>query len=165
MIISRTADDKGKLNTGIKILYSESECDTQIHRNPFCVLISFQSVQLVGLFFGHLIRNPRKLTHMHSSWGKRKRPWLEEGVNKLAATVHYINDCRCKTSWKVSGERTLIWWCNMNSLYVIVSIPLLLVLAGFNHAHGLTTFGKSNSQGQTNNQPTGTDVTIYNNFV
>lgn len=54
----------------------------------------------------------------------------------------------------------------MNSLYVTVSIPLLLVLAGFNHAHGLTTFGKSNSQGQaTNHQPTGTDVTIYNIFV
>ncbi|KAL1492800.1 hypothetical protein ABEB36_010984 [Hypothenemus hampei] len=31
----------------------------------------------------------------------------------------------------------------MNGFYVIVSIPLLLVLAGFNHAHGLTTFGKS----------------------
>lgn len=38
----------------------------------------------------------------------------------------------------------------MNALYVTVSIPLLLVLAGFNHAHGLTTFGKSPS---TNNQP------------
>lgn len=36
----------------------------------------------------------------------------------------------------------------MNALYVTVSIPLLLVLAGFNHAHGLTTFGK------TQNQPT-----------
>ncbi|XP_008193341.1 uncharacterized protein sosie isoform X1 [Tribolium castaneum] len=35
----------------------------------------------------------------------------------------------------------------MNALYVTVSIPLLLVLAGFNHAHGLTTFGKSNNQG------------------
>ncbi|KAJ3639284.1 hypothetical protein Zmor_002649 [Zophobas morio] len=35
----------------------------------------------------------------------------------------------------------------MNALYVTVSIPLLLVLAGFNHAHGLTTFGKTNNQG------------------
>ncbi|XP_066247540.1 uncharacterized protein sosie [Euwallacea similis] len=31
----------------------------------------------------------------------------------------------------------------MKAFYVTVSIPLLLVLAGFNHAHGLTTFGKS----------------------
>ncbi|XP_019878733.1 uncharacterized protein LOC109606641 [Aethina tumida] len=38
----------------------------------------------------------------------------------------------------------------MNGLYVTVSIPLLLVLAGFNHAHGLTTFGKSNNQGTQN---------------
>ncbi|XP_018564970.1 uncharacterized protein LOC108906241 isoform X2 [Anoplophora glabripennis] len=38
----------------------------------------------------------------------------------------------------------------MNGFYVIVSIPILLVLAGFNHAHGLTTFGKSNGQGQGN---------------
>ncbi|CAH1122846.1 unnamed protein product [Ceutorhynchus assimilis] len=37
----------------------------------------------------------------------------------------------------------------MNAFYVTVSIPLLLVLAGFNHAHGLTTFGKSTP----NNQP------------
>ncbi|KAJ8918668.1 hypothetical protein NQ315_014987 [Exocentrus adspersus] len=36
----------------------------------------------------------------------------------------------------------------MNAFYVTVSIPILLVLAGFNHAHGLTTFGKSNGQGQ-----------------
>ncbi|XP_060515831.1 uncharacterized protein LOC132695542 [Cylas formicarius] len=41
----------------------------------------------------------------------------------------------------------------MNAIYVTVSIiPLLLVLAGFNHAHGLTTFGKSNNNPQ-NNQP------------
>lgn len=33
-----------------------------------------------------------------------------------------------------------------------MSIPLLLVLAGFNHAHGLTTFGKANNQGQNNHQ-------------
>ncbi|XP_076260845.1 oogenesis-related protein sosie isoform X1 [Rhynchophorus ferrugineus] len=38
----------------------------------------------------------------------------------------------------------------MNALYVTVSIPLLLVLAGFNHAHGLTTFGKSTPQNQPN---------------
>ncbi|KAK5639225.1 hypothetical protein RI129_011717 [Pyrocoelia pectoralis] len=31
----------------------------------------------------------------------------------------------------------------MNAFYVIVSIPILLVLAGFNHAHGFTTFGKT----------------------
>ncbi|XP_019760565.1 uncharacterized protein LOC109537989 [Dendroctonus ponderosae] len=37
----------------------------------------------------------------------------------------------------------------MNAFYVTLSIPLLLVLAGFNHAHGLTTFGKSTP----NNQP------------
>ncbi|XP_044766331.1 uncharacterized protein LOC123322435 [Coccinella septempunctata] len=38
----------------------------------------------------------------------------------------------------------------MNALYVTVSIPLLLVLAGFNHAHGLTTFGKSSNNNQQN---------------
>ncbi|XP_065166385.1 uncharacterized protein sosie [Atheta coriaria] len=38
----------------------------------------------------------------------------------------------------------------MNALYVTVSIPLLLLLAGFNHAHGLTTFGKTQSN---NNAP------------
>lgn len=49
----------------------------------------------------------------------------------------------------------------MNALYVTVSIPFLLVLAEFNNAHGLTTFGKS----QNNNppppppQPTGTNFT------
>lgn len=37
----------------------------------------------------------------------------------------------------------------MNAFYVIVSIPILLVLAGFNHAHGLTTFGKSQTQNQS----------------
>lgn len=31
----------------------------------------------------------------------------------------------------------------MNAFYVVVSIPILLVLAGFNHAHGFTTFGKT----------------------
>ncbi|CAH0561789.1 unnamed protein product [Brassicogethes aeneus] len=40
----------------------------------------------------------------------------------------------------------------MNGFYVTVSIPLLLVLAGFNNAHGLTTFGKTNNQG--NQAPT-----------
>nr|XP_023026902.1 uncharacterized protein LOC111514894 [Leptinotarsa decemlineata] len=41
----------------------------------------------------------------------------------------------------------------MNALYVTVSIiPLVLLLAGFNHAHGLTTFGKSNPQNQKSNQ-------------
>ncbi|XP_056645588.1 uncharacterized protein LOC130898006 [Diorhabda carinulata] len=36
----------------------------------------------------------------------------------------------------------------MNALCVTVSIiPIILVFAGFNHAHGLTTFGKSNNQG------------------
>ncbi|XP_050519546.1 uncharacterized protein LOC126893423 isoform X1 [Diabrotica virgifera virgifera] len=43
----------------------------------------------------------------------------------------------------------------MNAFYVTVSIiPLILVFAGFNHAHGLTTFGKSNNQGQPPVQPT-----------
>ncbi|KAK9890273.1 hypothetical protein WA026_010381 [Henosepilachna vigintioctopunctata] len=36
----------------------------------------------------------------------------------------------------------------MNAIYVTVSIPLLLVLAGFNNAHGLTTFGKSSNNQQ-----------------
>lgn len=49
----------------------------------------------------------------------------------------------------------------MNGLYVTVSIPLLLVLAGFNHAHGLTTFGKSNNQGTQNTPNTGTDYLQY----
>nr|XP_022915567.1 uncharacterized protein LOC111425646 [Onthophagus taurus] len=31
----------------------------------------------------------------------------------------------------------------MNALYVTVSVPILLLLAGFNHAHGLSTFGRS----------------------
>lgn len=38
----------------------------------------------------------------------------------------------------------------MNAFFVTVSIPLLLVLAGFNHAHGLTTFGKSSNNNQQN---------------
>ncbi|KAG5889188.1 hypothetical protein JTB14_019205 [Gonioctena quinquepunctata] len=43
----------------------------------------------------------------------------------------------------------------MNALYVTVSvIPLILVLAGFNHAHGLTTFGKSNNQQSNAHQQT-----------
>lgn len=33
----------------------------------------------------------------------------------------------------------------MNAFYVFVSLPLLLLFAGFNHAHGLTTFGKTNN--------------------
>lgn len=37
----------------------------------------------------------------------------------------------------------------MNATYLAVSIPLLLVMVGLNHAHGLTTFGKSSG-----NQPT-----------
>ncbi|XP_017782285.1 PREDICTED: uncharacterized protein LOC108566763 [Nicrophorus vespilloides] len=40
----------------------------------------------------------------------------------------------------------------MNALYVTVSIPLLLLFAGFNHAHGLTTFGKSQPS-NSNQQP------------
>ncbi|CAG9855099.1 unnamed protein product [Phyllotreta striolata] len=37
----------------------------------------------------------------------------------------------------------------MNALYVTVSvIPIILVFAGLNHAHGLTTFGKNTNQGQ-----------------
>lgn len=47
----------------------------------------------------------------------------------------------------------------MNALYVTVSISLLLVLAGFNHAHGLTTFGKTTNQGtQQPQKPIGTDL-------
>lgn len=46
----------------------------------------------------------------------------------------------------------------MNALYVTVSIPLLLVLAGFNHAHGLTTFGKTNQGTQQPQKPIGTDL-------
>lgn len=124
-------------------------------------LFSVEDFPASGIIFRPPYNKSKKInTHMHSSWGRRKRP-LGIRVDMLAATVYYTNDCRCKTSRKDSGERTLIWWCKMNSLYVIVSIPLLLVLAGFNHAHGLTTFGKSNSQGQTNHQVTGTDVSIY----
>ncbi|GJQ67793.1 hypothetical protein Trydic_g21091 [Trypoxylus dichotomus] len=41
----------------------------------------------------------------------------------------------------------------MNALYVTVSVPLLLILAGFNHAHGLTTFGKTQNNQQTQQAP------------
>jgi hypothetical protein len=49
----------------------------------------------------------------------------------------------------------------MNALYVTVSIPLLLVLAGFNHAHGLTTFGKPIQGTQQQQKPVGTDFSKY----
>ncbi|KAF2899857.1 hypothetical protein ILUMI_06327 [Ignelater luminosus] len=42
----------------------------------------------------------------------------------------------------------------MNALYVTVCIPFLLVLAGFNHAHGFTTFGKTPTNQQTPQPPT-----------
>lgn len=41
----------------------------------------------------------------------------------------------------------------MNALYVTVSVPLLLILAGFNHAYGLTTLGKSRSTQQNPQTP------------
>ncbi|KRT78749.1 hypothetical protein AMK59_6509 [Oryctes borbonicus] len=42
----------------------------------------------------------------------------------------------------------------MNALYVTVSVPLLLILAGFNHAHGLTTFGKTQNNNHENPKTT-----------
>lgn len=59
------------------------------------------------------------------------------------------------TTVKEAIQSTWSRWCGhtfiMNAFYVTVSIPLLLVLAGFNHAHGLTTFGKSNMNSNNNN--------------
>ncbi|ENN76853.1 hypothetical protein D910_11934, partial [Dendroctonus ponderosae] len=102
-----------------------------------------------SLFHFVWIRTARRrsdhLTFLSASQSKAKKSFYITRALKLV----YVFGRSVFESLTENAKNWLVNIFKMNAFYVTLSIPLLLVLAGFNHAHGLTTFGKSTP----NNQP------------